>query len=68
MRTLQNGDVIQLERRGYFIVDVPLIKAGKPLVLFAVPDGRTKAVSAVTSAVNVVKQAVQTVKQAVMPG
>ncbi len=32
MRNLRNGDVIQLERKGYFIVDRPLISAGKPLV------------------------------------
>ena len=31
MRTLQRGDVLQLERRGYFIVDEPLVRAGKPL-------------------------------------
>lgn len=42
MRTLQKGDVIQLERKGYYIVDVPLLKQGKPMVLFNVPDGKTK--------------------------
>ena len=51
MRTLQKGTVIQLERRGYFMVDAPLYKAGKPLVLFAIPDGRTKAVSTVAAPV-----------------
>ncbi len=41
MRTLQKGDIIQLERRGYFIVDVPLTKPGtQPMVLFEIPDGR----------------------------
>lgn len=46
MRGLQKGDVIQLERRGYFIVDVPLVKPGKqPMVLFEVPDGRATKVS-----------------------
>lgn len=40
MRTLQKGDIIQLERKGYFIVDEPLSRPGKPLVLFAIPDGR----------------------------
>lgn len=51
MRTLQRGTVLQLERRGYFIVDSPLFKVGKPLALFAVPDGRTKSVSAVAAPV-----------------
>jgi glutamyl-tRNA synthetase len=32
MRNLRKGDIIQLERKGYFIVDRPLISAGKPLV------------------------------------
>lgn len=43
MRTLQKRSVIQLERKGYFIVDQPLLKANKPIVLFAVPDGKAKA-------------------------
>eukprot|EP00195_Chlamydomonas_chlamydogama_P010601 CAMPEP_0202902822 /NCGR_PEP_ID=MMETSP1392-20130828/17067_1 /ASSEMBLY_ACC=CAM_ASM_000868 /TAXON_ID=225041 /ORGANISM="Chlamydomonas chlamydogama, Strain SAG 11-48b" /LENGTH=734 /DNA_ID=CAMNT_0049589629 /DNA_START=191 /DNA_END=2395 /DNA_ORIENTATION=- len=42
MRTLQKGDIIQLERKGYFIVDEPLTKAGKPIVLFSIPDGRER--------------------------
>lgn len=42
MRTLQKGDIIQLERKGYFIVDEPLIKPGKPIVLFTIPDGRER--------------------------
>ena len=42
MRKLQKGEVIQLERKGYFIIDQPFLK-GKPMVLFAIPDGRQKA-------------------------
>jgi glutamyl-tRNA synthetase len=42
MRILQKGDIIQLERKGYFIVDEPLIKPGKPIVLFTIPDGRER--------------------------
>jgi glutamyl-tRNA synthetase len=40
MRTLQKGDIIQLERKGYFIVDAPLLRPGKPIVLLSIPDGR----------------------------
>ncbi len=46
MRTLQKGDVIQLERKGYFIVDVPLVRSGQPIALFSIPDGRQKSASA----------------------
>ena len=42
MRTLQKGDVLQLERKGYFIVDSPLTAPGHPIVLFNTPDGHTK--------------------------
>ncbi|VVB15198.1 unnamed protein product [Arabis nemorensis] len=40
MKSLQRGDVIQLERKGYFRCDVPFIKSSKPIVLFSIPDGR----------------------------
>ncbi len=46
MRTLQKGDVIQLERKGYFMVDVPLVRSGQPITLFSIPDGRQKSASA----------------------
>lgn len=43
MSSLKKGDIIQLERKGYFIVDVPYGgSADKPAVLFSIPDGRTK--------------------------
>ena len=42
MRTLQKGDVLQLERKGYFIVDEPLARLGRPAVLFAIPDGKPR--------------------------
>lgn len=44
MRSLQKGDVIQLERKGYYIVDQPLTKPGGQVVLFNIPDGRAKSV------------------------
>lgn len=40
MRTMQKGDVIQLERVGYFICDEPYTRAGKPMVLLNIPDGK----------------------------
>lgn len=44
MRTLSKGDVLQLERRGYYIVDVAYDsqQPDQPIVLFNIPDGRTK--------------------------
>ncbi|KAK9920119.1 hypothetical protein M0R45_028680 [Rubus argutus] len=43
MRNLKCGDVLQLERKGYFRCDVPYLRASKPIVLFAIPDGRQQA-------------------------
>ncbi|KAG6554266.1 hypothetical protein Mapa_004182 [Marchantia paleacea] len=43
MRNLKKGEIIQLERKGYFICDVPYFRSSKPIVLIAVPDGRQKA-------------------------
>uniref|UniRef100_A0A383W857 glutamate--tRNA ligase n=1 Tax=Tetradesmus obliquus TaxID=3088 RepID=A0A383W857_TETOB len=43
MSALKKGDLLQLERKGYFICDVPYGgSADKPAVLFSIPDGRTK--------------------------
>eukprot|EP00798_Chlamydomonas_sp_ICE-L_P023367 gene23367-30628_t len=42
MRSLQKGDIIQLERKGYYIVDEPQLKPGKPIVLLSIPDGKEK--------------------------
>lgn len=43
MKDLTKGEVIQLERKGYFIVDVPFVSQEQPIVLFNIPDGRSKA-------------------------
>nr|KAJ0216270.1 hypothetical protein LSAT_V11C300155430 [Lactuca sativa] len=43
MRRLKRGDILQLERKGYFRCDVPFITPSKPIVLFAIPDGRQTA-------------------------
>lgn len=40
MRNLQRGEIIQLERKGYYICDVPFLRSSKPIVLIAIPDGR----------------------------
>ncbi|XP_021733478.1 glutamate--tRNA ligase, cytoplasmic-like [Chenopodium quinoa] len=40
MRNLKHGEVIQLERKGYFRCDVPYVRHSKPIILFAIPDGR----------------------------
>lgn len=45
MRSLQRRDIIQLERKGYYIVDQPLMRAGRPLVLFSIPDGRNSRIA-----------------------
>ena len=51
LRILQRGDIIQLERRGYFIVDVPAFKPKQPVVLINVPDGKSKDMSVLSSKV-----------------
>lgn len=48
LKTLQEHDVIQLERRGFYRVDRPYINNTKPLILFMIPDGKTKAMSGLT--------------------
>ncbi|CAO2830570.1 unnamed protein product [Amaranthus hypochondriacus] len=40
MKSLKCGDIIQLERKGYFRCDVPFSQYSKPMLLFAIPDGR----------------------------
>lgn len=49
LRVLRVGDVIQLERRGFFRVD-KAYAPGQPLVLFMIPDGKTKPMSTLGSA------------------
>ncbi|KAG2694083.1 hypothetical protein I3760_08G124700 [Carya illinoinensis] len=40
LRNLHRGEILQLERKGYFRCDVPFIRPSKPIVLYAIPDGR----------------------------
>jgi glutamyl-tRNA synthetase len=45
LRALQKGDIIQLERRGYFICDTVHLRddnAAHPLTLIEIPDGRVE--------------------------
>ena len=42
LRTVPQGTVVQLERKGFFRVDQAYGGANKPIVLFAIPDGKQK--------------------------
>jgi glutamyl-tRNA synthetase len=42
LKSLQRGEIIQLERRGYFRVDQPYSSEEKGLQLFTIPDGKAK--------------------------
>jgi len=48
LKTLQEGDVIQLERRGFYRVDKPYMGENSPIVLYMIPDGKTKSMSGMT--------------------
>ncbi len=52
LRNLKQGDVIQLERRGFYICDRPYLgpDQGQGPVLFMIPDGRVKAMSTLSGA------------------
>lgn len=45
LKSLKQGDKIQLERRGFFFVDQQYMENGSELVLHFIPDGRTQAMS-----------------------
>ncbi|OEL13712.1 Glutamate--tRNA ligase, cytoplasmic [Dichanthelium oligosanthes] len=40
MQNLKRGEIIQIERKGYYRCDVPFIRLAKSIVLFSIPDGR----------------------------
>lgn len=48
LKELKEHEVIQLERRGYYRVDRPYICPDKPLILYMIPDGKSKAMSGQT--------------------
>lgn len=45
LKSLLEHEVIQLERRGYYRVDRPYISPNKPLILYMIPDGKSKSMS-----------------------
>lgn len=55
LKNLKQGDIIELQRRGFFKVDVPYeplrlsICKEQPIILFYIPDGRSKDTQGVTS-------------------
>ena len=40
LRQLKKGEIVQVERRGYYICDAPYVRQGDPIVLLFVPDGK----------------------------
>lgn len=47
VKLLKHGDVIQFERRGYYICDSVFVREnGKPMTMIEVPDGKEKKVKA----------------------
>lgn len=45
LKSLEEHAIIQLERRGYYRVDRPYVNREKPLILYMIPDGKSKAMS-----------------------
>ena len=44
MRSLQRGDIVQLERKPFYRVDEPLNDESKTMTLFAIPDGKPRTI------------------------
>lgn len=51
INSIKKGEIIQLERRGFFIVD-KLASEGDLITLHFIPDGKTKAMSVVSNKVD----------------
>lgn len=47
LKLVQQGEIIQLERRGYFRCDRVYVSENKPLMLFMIPDGKKKSMGGV---------------------
>lgn len=62
LRQLKKGDIIQIQRRGFYICDEPYRPPSahsgveSPCVLFNVPDGHTKPMPTTGSKVGVVRE------------
>jgi len=52
MKNLKKGDIIQIERRGYFYVDVPWSAESNLLTLHFIPDGKTKTMSVISTKID----------------
>eukprot|EP01043_Picozoa_sp_COSAG02_P034105 COSAG02_NODE_2366_length_9052_cov_1.784541_4_plen_1632_part_00 len=51
VRTVKKGEIVQFERKGFYICDKPFTSAAAPAVFFLIPDGRqSKAQAAKTTA------------------
>jgi hypothetical protein len=48
---LQKGQIIQFERRGFFIVDRACSAGGEPIQLIFIPDGRSGSMSTLSQKV-----------------
>lgn len=42
LRNVKRGEILQLERKGYYICETPLIRPTRPIVLISIPDGRQR--------------------------
>ena len=49
LANVQQGQVLQLERRGFFRVDKVHRGADKPLTLITIPDGKKKSMSTLST-------------------
>ena len=51
LMTLKKGDIIQLQRKGFYICDEPYCPSSphscleSPCILFAIPDGHSKSIA-----------------------
>lgn len=52
LRNTKKGQIVQLNRRGFFVCDREYISAEEPLTLIYVPDGNQKATSVLSSKVS----------------
>jgi glutamyl-tRNA synthetase len=55
LRNVQKGVIIQIARRGFFIVDALATAEGTPMQMILIPDGRMKAMSTLSTKVDKAK-------------